>query len=33
MRGDILNLMFFIERNGEIFGYIWVNELIEDIRR
>lgn len=33
VRGDILNLMFFIERNGEIFGYIWVNELIEDIRR
>lgn len=29
--GDILNLMFFIECNGEIFGYIWVNELIEDI--
>ncbi len=33
MRGDILNSMLPIERNGEILGYIWANELTEDIRR
>ncbi len=33
MRGDILNSMIPIERNGEILGYIWANELTEDIRR
>lgn len=25
--------MIPIERNGEILGYIWANELTEDIRR
>ncbi|EOL9306216.1 TIGR00366 family protein [Escherichia coli] len=33
VRGDILNSMLPIERNGEILGYIWANELTEDIRR
>ncbi|EFA3070724.1 two-component system sensor histidine kinase AtoS [Escherichia coli] len=33
VRGDILNSMIPIERNGEILGYIWANELTEDIRR
>ncbi|MBY7353089.1 two-component system sensor histidine kinase AtoS [Escherichia ruysiae] len=33
VRGDILNSMLPIERNGEVLGYIWANELTEDIRR
>ncbi|EFE0633781.1 TPA: two-component system sensor histidine kinase AtoS [Escherichia coli] len=33
VRGDILNSMIPIERNGEVLGYIWANELTEDIRR
>ena len=33
VRGDILNSMIPIERQGEIMGYIWANELTEDIRQ
>lgn len=33
VRGDILNSMIPIARNGEVIGYIWANELTEDIRR
>ncbi|EGI6810441.1 two-component system sensor histidine kinase AtoS [Escherichia coli] len=33
VRGDILNSMIPIERKGKILGYIWANELTEDIRR
>ena len=33
VRGDILNSMLPIERNGEVIGYIWANELTEDIRQ
>lgn len=33
VRGDILNSMIPIERNGEVLGYIWANELTEDIQR
>ena len=31
VRGDILNAMLPIERNGEVIGYIWANELTTDI--
>lgn len=33
VRGDILNSMIPIKRHGEVIGYIWANELTEDIRR
>ncbi|EPZ2455205.1 two-component system sensor histidine kinase AtoS [Citrobacter youngae] len=33
VRGDILNSMIPIERQGEVIGYIWANELTEDIRQ
>lgn len=33
VRGDILNSMIPITRRGEVIGYIWANELTEDIRR
>lgn len=33
VRGDILNSMIPIRRDGEVLGYIWANELTEDIRR
>lgn len=32
VRGNILNSMIPIERHGEVLGYIWANELSEDIR-
>nr|WP_151992838.1 two-component system sensor histidine kinase AtoS [Buttiauxella massiliensis] len=31
VRGNIMNVMLPIRRNGEIIGYIWANELSEDI--
>jgi signal transduction histidine kinase/ActR/RegA family two-component response regulator len=31
VRGDILNSMFPVERQGEVIGYIWANELTTDI--
>lgn len=33
VRGDILNSMIPIVRHGEVKGYIWANELTEDIRQ
>ncbi|TGB67149.1 two-component system sensor histidine kinase AtoS [Escherichia sp. E4930] len=33
VRGDIMNSMIPIERQGIVLGYIWANELTEDIRR
>lgn len=33
VRGDILNSMIPIERQGNVLGYIWANELTEDIRQ
>ena len=33
VRGDILNSMIPIERHGEVIGYIWANELTQDIRQ
>ncbi|MDR2087891.1 MAG: response regulator [Clostridiales Family XIII bacterium] len=33
VRGDIMNAMRPIERNGEVIGYIWANELTTDIER
>lgn len=33
VRGDILNSMIPIERHGNVLGYIWANELTEDIRQ
>lgn len=33
VRGDILNSMIPIERHSEVIGYIWANELTEDIRQ
>lgn len=33
VRGLILNAMLPIQRNGEVVGYIWANELSEDVRR
>ncbi|ECA3794884.1 two-component system sensor histidine kinase AtoS [Salmonella enterica subsp. enterica] len=33
VRGDILNSMIPIVRHGEVIGYIWANELTEDIRQ
>ena len=31
VRGDILNAMLPIDRNGRVIGYIWANELTTDI--
>lgn len=31
VRGEILNIMQPIERGGHVIGYIWSNELMEDI--
>ncbi|MDH7479945.1 MAG: ATP-binding protein, partial [Syntrophomonadaceae bacterium] len=31
VRGNIMNCMHPIIRNGEVIGYIWANELMEDI--
>ncbi|USG64885.1 two-component system sensor histidine kinase AtoS [Brevibacillus ruminantium] len=31
VRGDIMNAMFPIERNGEVIGYAWANELMSSI--
>jgi len=31
VRGDIMNAMCPIERDGEVIGYIWANELTDDI--
>ncbi len=33
VRGDIMNFMIPIEHQGIVLGYIWANELMEDIRR
>ena len=33
VRGDILNSMIPITRDGDMLGYIWANELTEDIQR
>ncbi|POT59748.1 two-component system sensor histidine kinase AtoS [Citrobacter amalonaticus] len=33
VRGDILNSMIPIVRHDEVIGYIWANELTEDIRQ
>lgn len=33
VRGDILNSMIPITRDGDVTGYIWANELTEDIQR
>ncbi|QLR44002.1 two-component system sensor histidine kinase AtoS [Enterobacter sp. RHBSTW-00994] len=33
VRGDILNSMIPVERHGEVVGYIWANELTDDIRQ
>nr|WP_249226326.1 two-component system sensor histidine kinase AtoS [Entomohabitans teleogrylli] len=33
VRGHIMNSMIPIERQGEVIGYIWANELSEDIRQ
>lgn len=32
VRGNIMNVMLPIQRNGEIVGYIWANELTDDIQ-
>lgn len=33
VRGDILNSMIPITRDSDVLGYIWANELTEDIQR
>ena len=33
VRGNIMNAMLPITRNGEIIGYIWANELTDDIQK
>lgn len=33
VRGDILNSMIPVTRDGDVLGYIWANELTEDIQR
>ena len=33
VRGNIMNCMYPVIRNKEIIGYIWANELVEDINR
>lgn len=32
VRGNVMNVMIPIERNGEMIGYIWANELTDDVR-
>jgi len=32
VRGDIMNAMVPLERNGEVIGYVWANELTSDIQ-
>ncbi|EIW15842.1 MULTISPECIES: two-component system sensor histidine kinase AtoS [Pelosinus] len=32
VRGNIMNVMLPIERNGQIVGYIWANELTDDVQ-
>ncbi len=32
VRGDIMNAMYPIERNGEVIGYAWANELEADVQ-
>lgn len=32
VRGNIMNVMLPIQRNGEIVGYIWANELTDDVQ-
>jgi two-component system sensor histidine kinase AtoS len=32
VRGNIMNVMLPIARNGEIVGYIWANELTDDVQ-
>ena len=31
VRGEIMNCMYPINRGGEIVGYIWANELVDDV--
>lgn len=31
VRGEIMNAMYPIERNGEVIGYAWANELMQSI--
>ncbi|MDR2770573.1 MAG: response regulator [Clostridiales Family XIII bacterium] len=33
VRGDIVNAMHPLDRNGEVIGYIWANELTTEIER
>lgn len=33
VRGNIMNAMIPVRRNGEVAGYIWANELTDDIDR
>ncbi|MDL2280189.1 response regulator, partial [Desulfovibrio sp. OttesenSCG-928-G11] len=33
VRGDIMNAMIPVERDGHVIGYIWANELMTDITR
>jgi signal transduction histidine kinase len=33
VRGDIMNAMRPVERNGEVIGYIWANELTTEIEK
>ncbi len=32
VRGDIMNAMFPLEREGKVIGYIWANELESDVQ-
>lgn len=32
VRGNIMNAMRPIERDGEVLGYIWANELVDDVQ-
>ncbi len=32
VRGDIMNAMFPLERDGKVIGYIWANELETDVQ-
>ncbi|MFT3759425.1 two-component system sensor histidine kinase AtoS [Thauera sp.] len=33
VRGDIMNAMIPVVREGEVLGYVWANELVSDIDR
>lgn len=33
VRGNIMNAMVPIKRNGQVIGYVWANELTDDIDR